>query len=244
MLRKRSDPRPPSSRPASARPTAPSRPEARADPGQAARLGIRCVVVGRPITDPTRWPGAGHPDPDEERPPLGGGPEQPQDLFKKSGALEDFCLLRPALDQYFQCALLLSDVMAERMGRESPRRCRGVAPTAVVGPALSGVIIGHEVARAGPARSYRARTGRWAGAVLGLAWERVVGTRHHHRQVHARGHRAPQGPGAEPVGALSIGARRRAAGLGVPTEHLARLPAWGTRCALCAPASGRQARKP
>jgi orotate phosphoribosyltransferase len=76
-------------------------------------------------------------------------------LFRDSGALlEGHFVLSSGLhsSRYLQCALVLEDpAKAERLGRELAARlvARPVAkPSAVVSPALGGVIIGHEVARA------------------------------------------------------------------------------------------------
>jgi orotate phosphoribosyltransferase len=171
-----------------------------------------------------------------------------KDLFKKSGALlEGHFLLSSGLhsDQYFQCALLLSDVaLAERMGRDlAAKMPKDWAPTAVVGPALGGVVIGHEVARALGLRSLF--TERKDGAMelrrgfkvspgeRVVVVEDVITTGKSTREVIA----LLRELGAEPVGALSIVVRAaEAPELGVPSEHLARLPAaaWGTQeCALC-----------
>ena len=52
-------------------------------------------------------------------------------------------------DRYLQCArLLMFPDRAERAGQELAHRLRSFAPKAVVSPALGGVIIGHETARA------------------------------------------------------------------------------------------------
>lgn len=52
-------------------------------------------------------------------------------------------------DRYLQCArLLMWPERAERAGRELADKLREFAPSAVVSPALGGVIIGHETARA------------------------------------------------------------------------------------------------
>lgn len=50
---------------------------------------------------------------------------------------------------YIQCALLLEDpARAERVGRALARRLAPLRPESVLSPALGGVIIGYEVARA------------------------------------------------------------------------------------------------
>ena len=74
------------------------------------------------------------------------------DLFRRSGALlEGHFLLSSGLHSsgYLQCALVLSHpVYAEALGRAIAAELRGVRPTVILSPALGGVIIGHEVARA------------------------------------------------------------------------------------------------
>jgi orotate phosphoribosyltransferase len=52
-------------------------------------------------------------------------------------------------DRYLQCArLLMWPERAERAGRELGAALREFSPTAIVSPALGGVIVGHETARA------------------------------------------------------------------------------------------------
>jgi orotate phosphoribosyltransferase len=169
-------------------------------------------------------------------------------LFKKSGALlEGHFLLSSGLhsDQYFQCALLLSDVaLAERMGKAlAAKMPKDWAPTTVVGPALGGVVIGHEVARALGVRSLfterkdgvmELRRGfKVSPGERVVVVEDVITTGKSTREVIG----LLKELGAEPVGALSIVVRAaEPPELGVPSEHLARLPAaaWGTQeCALC-----------
>ena len=51
--------------------------------------------------------------------------------------------------KYVQCALVLAEpAVAERLGRELAAICPGAPADFVAAPALSGLIIGHEVARA------------------------------------------------------------------------------------------------
>jgi orotate phosphoribosyltransferase len=51
--------------------------------------------------------------------------------------------------RYLQCALYLADpTRAEAAGRQLAARLKSTAPQLVVAPALGGVVIGHEVARA------------------------------------------------------------------------------------------------
>ena len=74
------------------------------------------------------------------------------DLFRRSGALlEGHFLLSSGLHSsgYLQCALVLSHPLyAEALGRAIAAELRGLRPTVILSPALGGVIIGHEVARA------------------------------------------------------------------------------------------------
>jgi len=77
-------------------------------------------------------------------------------VFLERGALlEGHFLLSSGLHspRYLQCALVLADPpLATRLGQQLADALRprlsGIAPKAVVAPALGGVIVGHEVARA------------------------------------------------------------------------------------------------
>jgi len=74
------------------------------------------------------------------------------DLFRSCGALlEGHFQLSSGLHSpgYLQCALVLEHpAHAEALGRALAERTRALAPTVALSPALGGVIIGHEVARA------------------------------------------------------------------------------------------------
>ncbi len=74
------------------------------------------------------------------------------DLFRKSGALlEGHFRLTSGLhsDRYMQSALVLQyPDLAESLGKALADRVRHLQPTAVLSPALGGIVIGHEVARA------------------------------------------------------------------------------------------------
>lgn len=74
------------------------------------------------------------------------------DLFRKSGALlEGHFRLSSGLHStgYLQCALVLQHPQhAEVLGRAIAAKTRELGSTVVLSPALGGVIIGHEVARA------------------------------------------------------------------------------------------------
>jgi orotate phosphoribosyltransferase len=74
------------------------------------------------------------------------------DLFRRSGALmEGHFRLTSGLHSsgYLQCALVLQHpAHAETLGRAIAERTQSLRPTAVLSPALGGVVIGHEVGRA------------------------------------------------------------------------------------------------
>jgi len=73
-------------------------------------------------------------------------------LFRQSGALlEGHFKLSSGLHSpsYLQCALVLQHPdAAEQLGRALAAELRGAGATTVLSPALGGLIIGHEVARA------------------------------------------------------------------------------------------------
>ena len=74
------------------------------------------------------------------------------DLYRSSGALlEGHFRLTSGLHSpgYLQCALVLQHPRhAEALGRAIAERTRDLRATVVLSPALGGVVIGHEVARA------------------------------------------------------------------------------------------------
>ena len=74
------------------------------------------------------------------------------DLYRRSGALlEGHFRLTSGLHSpgYLQCALVLQHPQhAEALGRAIAERTRDLRPTVVLSPALGGVVIGQEVARA------------------------------------------------------------------------------------------------
>ena len=74
------------------------------------------------------------------------------ELFRTSGALLDgHFRLTSGLHSpgYMQCALVLQHPdHAESLGRAIGERARALRPTVVLSPALGGLVIGHEVARA------------------------------------------------------------------------------------------------
>ena len=79
-------------------------------------------------------------------------PDALLDLFRKSGALlEGHFRLSSGLHStgYLQCALVLQHpASAEQLGRAIAERTLDLRATVVLSPALGGVVIGHEVARA------------------------------------------------------------------------------------------------
>jgi orotate phosphoribosyltransferase len=74
------------------------------------------------------------------------------DLFRRSGGLLDgHFRLTSGLHSsgYLQCALVLQHpAQAEALGRAIAERTRDLRPSVVLSPALGGIVIGHEVARA------------------------------------------------------------------------------------------------
>ena len=79
------------------------------------------------------------------------------DIFRKHGALlEGHFILSSGLhsDRYVQCALVLQyPPVAEQLGSELAGKLRNLGATTVAAPALGGVIVAHEVARALGARA-------------------------------------------------------------------------------------------
>jgi orotate phosphoribosyltransferase len=73
-------------------------------------------------------------------------------LFRKTNALLDgHFLLRSGLHsrQFFQCALLLKETpIAARVCGALAEKLRGFGAETVISPALGGLIVGHEIARA------------------------------------------------------------------------------------------------
>ena len=79
-------------------------------------------------------------------------PAEVLDLFRQANALLDgHFVLRSGLHsrQFFQCALLLrrTDIAARVCGALA-EKLRGIDAESVISPALGGIIVGHEVARA------------------------------------------------------------------------------------------------
>ncbi len=74
------------------------------------------------------------------------------ELFRSTNALLDgHFVLRSGLHsrQYFQCALLLRHTpVAARVCGALADKLRGIDAESVISPALGGIIVGHEIARA------------------------------------------------------------------------------------------------
>jgi orotate phosphoribosyltransferase len=176
-------------------------------------------------------------------------PGEYKDLFIRTGGLlaGHFKLSSGRhSDQYFQCALPLSDPkVAERLGKELGRLVDENWPgaRAVVSPALGGVIIGHETARALGVRALFSerqdgkmtlRRGFYVDRGMPvIVVEDVITTGKSTGEVVE----LLRGLGARVLGAASIVLRaEKAPELGVPFVSLAHLPAksWEeTACPLC-----------
>lgn len=78
-------------------------------------------------------------------------------VFREHSALlEGHFILSSGLhsDRYIQCALVLQHPqIAEKLGAELAPKLRGLGASVVAGPALGGVLVAHEVARALGARA-------------------------------------------------------------------------------------------
>jgi orotate phosphoribosyltransferase len=175
--------------------------------------------------------------------------EELENLFRDSGALLSghFQLSSGRhSEQYFQCALLLSDTKtAAALGQSVAEKCPASWGTidTIVGPALGGVIIGHETARALGVRSIF--TERKEGEMVlrrgftitpgetVVIVEDVITTGKSTGEVA----RLLTALGAKVVGALSIVQRSiTAPDIGIPMESLAKLPAESFTpkdCPLC-----------
>ena len=169
------------------------------------------------------------------------------DLFRKSGALLDgHFRLTSGLHStgYLQCALVLQHpAHAEALGRAIGQQVADLKATVVLSPALGGIVIGHEVARALGVRAVFAE--RQEGTLLlrrGFSLEstdRVVviedvvttgGSTRETMQVAAAA-------GGRVVGAASIVDRGGSGSFDVPSRSLVSmtLPTYEPeRCPLCA----------
>lgn len=168
------------------------------------------------------------------------------DLFRTSGALLDgHFRLSSGLHSpgYLQCALVLQwPEHATRLGTGIAERVRELAPTVVLSPALGGIVIGQEVAKALGVRAIFAER-HDGGLTLRrgfsldpidrvLVVEDVVTTGGSTRETMA----AATARGATVVGAASIIDRHGAIDLGVPFHALAQiaLPTYDPAvCPLC-----------
>jgi orotate phosphoribosyltransferase len=169
-------------------------------------------------------------------------------VFNQAGALlEGHFLLTSGLhsSRYLQCALVLQDpVLAERLCKDLAARFKGLKVDTVIGPALGGIVVAYELARALGARGIfaerqdgqmRLRRGfqlRPGERVL-LA-EDVVTTGGSLKEVMALVREA----GATPVGVASLvnrcGDRDPAFGLPFTSLLVIDVPTWpADQCPLC-----------
>jgi orotate phosphoribosyltransferase len=137
------------------------------------------------------------------------------DLFRRSGALlEGHFRLTSGLhsQRYLQSALVLQyPEFADTLGHELAERTRHLQPTAVLSPALGGIVIGQEVARSLGSRALFAE--RQDGA---LTLRRGFGL--------GPAARVAEGMGAQVVGAAAIIDRSGGASrLELPLQALVRL---------------------
>ena len=169
------------------------------------------------------------------------------DLYRRSGALlEGHFRLTSGLHSpgYLQCALVLQHPQhAEALGRAIAERTRDLRATVVLSPALGGVVIGHEVARALGVRAIFAERQDGAlmlrrGFVVGekdrvLVVEDVLTTGGSTRETM----QVAKAAGGHVVGAASIVNRSTGAQLDVPLVALLdlALPIYEPdTCPLCA----------
>ena len=169
------------------------------------------------------------------------------ELYRRSGALLDgHFRLTSGLHSpgYLQCALVLQHPRhAEALGRAIAERTRDLGATVVLSPALGGVVIGHEVARALGVRAIFAERQDGAlmlrrGFVIGegdriLVVEDVLTTGGSTRETMQVARTA----GGNVVGAASIVNRSTGAQLAVPYVALLELslPTYEPdQCPLCA----------
>jgi orotate phosphoribosyltransferase len=169
------------------------------------------------------------------------------DLFRRSGALlEGHFKLSSGLHSggYLQCALVLQAPRdAEAVGRALADKVRHLGIGAVLSPAMGGIIIGHEVARALGVRAIFAE--RVEGALMlrrgfalapgerVLVVEDVLTTGLSTRETME----VARAAGAQAVGAAAIINRSQAHGLDVPFAALAdySLPTYQPEtCPMCA----------
>jgi len=170
------------------------------------------------------------------------------DLFRQSGALLDgHFKLSSGLhsDRYLQSALVLQHPdFAEQLGRALAARTQHLQPTAVLSPALGGIVIGQEVGRALHVRALFAerQEGKLSlrrGFTLTpadrvLIVEDVITTGGSTKETAA----VAEAAGARVIGAASIIDRGSdPGGLGLPLQSLVRLdvPTWDPEaCPMCA----------
>jgi len=169
------------------------------------------------------------------------------DLYRRSGALlEGHFRLTSGLHSpgYLQCALVLQHPQhAEALGRALADLARDMRATVVLSPALGGIVIGHEVARALGVRAIFAERQDGGltlrrGFIIGetdrvLVVEDVLTTGGSTRETM----QVARAAGGQVVGAASIVNRGAEVELGVPYVSLVQidLPTYEPdTCPLCA----------
>ena len=169
------------------------------------------------------------------------------DLYRRSGALlEGHFRLTSGLHSpgYLQCALVLQHPQhAEALGRALADLARDMLATVVLSPALGGIVIGHEVARALGVRAIFAERQDGGltlrrGFIIGetdrvLVVEDVLTTGGSTRETM----QVARAAGGQVVGAASIVNRGAEVELGVPYVSLVQidLPTYEPdTCPLCA----------
>ena len=169
------------------------------------------------------------------------------DLYRRSGALLDgHFRLTSGLHSpgYLQCALVLQHPQhAEALGRAVADLAREMRPTVVLSPALGGIVIGHEVARALGVRAIFAERQDGGltlrrGFIIGEA-DRVLVVEDVLTTGGSTGEtmQVARAAGGRVVGAASIVNRGRDVELGVPYVSLVQidLPTYEPdTCPLCA----------
>lgn len=151
-------------------------------------------------------------------------------------------------DVYVQCALVCAHPgIAERLGHELGTRLEGTAPTVVLGPAMGGVVVAHEVARQlGVPMVFSERVDGRMALRRGFAFdardrvlvaEDVVTTGRSQKEAMA----LVTDAGAQAVGVGAIVDRSDGASFGVPFEALVRVTGerWEPEaCPLCRAGEG------
>lgn len=180
--------------------------------------------------------------------------QEMHELLEEHGAIRSGHFLLSSgkhSDVFVQLALVLMHPgISERLGHELGARFAGARPSIVLGPAMGGVIIGHEIARYlnVPLIFSERQEGKMtlrrgftlSGEQRVLIAENTVSTGGSQKEVIelARSH------GAEVVGVAAVVDRSPGVSFGVPFEKLLKIDAQGWEpdaCPLCADGSQPEA---